>query len=124
MNRNTVTVGEGQLFWPATESHTDRYGSVVLVTGGSDDKDTYAVLDRTLQGRHGTLTAVVVQTGDEILLGSGTVFIEQAWDDDDAQAVGLRPDDGRSNDWLNQAALRSLHAQVVRLVLTGTTAPV
>ncbi|MEV6603483.1 hypothetical protein [Kutzneria sp. NPDC051319] len=53
--------------------------------------------------------------GDEIALGTGTLFTE----DTDAviTEIGLRPDDGPTHDWLNPEALYRCHSQTVRLEL-------
>ncbi|WIV57911.1 hypothetical protein [Amycolatopsis nalaikhensis] len=55
--------------------------------------------------------------GEQITLGSGTVFTEPDPDTGLPTAVGLVPDDGRDEDWLDPRALYRCHNQTVRLEL-------
>ena len=101
-------LGTGQLGWFATERRTDRYGAVALFDGEG-------IVPLTVVDGKGSLVASVVKTrqsphigdlfhgffpstpnvGDEIELGSGTVFFEDG-------AIGLRPDDDEQYTfWLN-----------------------
>jgi hypothetical protein len=55
--------------------------------------------------------------GEEITLGSGTLFTETDPDTGLPTAVGLAPDDGRDEDWFDPRALYRCHDQTVRLEL-------
>ena len=133
-----IVAGEGVLTWSADERRTDRYGLVVLMAG--DHSDECVMPDRSLVGRRGSLVAQVLETrpsphigdifhgltpsepevGERIVFGSGTVFVEQAWRGVDG--IGLRPDDGRDEFWLDPKALYRAHNQTVRLLLVPETA--
>ncbi|WP_246370320.1 phosphoadenosine phosphosulfate reductase domain-containing protein [Amycolatopsis echigonensis] len=131
----TVELGQGQLWWPRFERQTDRYGTIFLCTG--PDGADYVTFESAPVGSHGWLVAVVLETrpsvhcgdlarglaptvpavGEEITLGSGTVFTEPDPDTGLLTAVGLIPDDGRDEDWLDPRALYRCHNQTVRLEL-------
>jgi hypothetical protein len=126
----TIMLGEGRLCWGADERRTDRYGAVVLEELGG-----YWTPDPAVAGRHGTLVAHVLEVrdsdhpgdifrslgperpevGEQIVLGTGTAFVESAWRE--VQAVGLRPDDDRDTDWLDPEKLYRAQNQTVRLEL-------
>ncbi|WP_228714242.1 phosphoadenosine phosphosulfate reductase domain-containing protein [Prauserella endophytica] len=130
-----VELGQGQLWWPRFERHTDRYGTIFLCTG--PDSEDYVTFESAPVGSRGRLVAVVLETrpsvhcgdltrglapttpavGEEITLGSGTVFTEPDPDTGLPTAVGLVPDDGRDEDWLDPRALYRCHNQTVRLEL-------
>ncbi len=94
----------------------------------------YVRMDRTLTGRRGELVAEVLETresthigdwarglgpetpevGERLVLGQGTAFVEVAFDD--ADSIGLRPDDGRDEDWLDPGMLYRAHEQTVKLI--------
>jgi hypothetical protein len=131
----TIQLGLGQLWWPRSERQTDRYGTVFLLTG--PDADTYVPFENAPVGQRGRLVAVVVETrrsghcgdiarslapttptvGEEITLGTGTLFTETDTDLGEPTAVGLVPDDHRDTDWLDPRALYRCHNQTVRLGL-------
>jgi hypothetical protein len=131
----TIELGLGQLWWPRSERQTDRYGTVFLLTG--PDADTYVPFENAPVGQPGRLVAVVVETrrsghcgdiarsivpttptvGEEITLGTGTLFTETDTDLGLTNAVGLVPDDHRDSDWLHPRALYRCHNQTVRLEL-------
>lgn len=115
------------LSWPPPERRSDRYGLVGLSKNPMED---FAKLTGKIPVKqHGRLVAVVLETrdshhigdlfrgifpstpnvGDRISLGEGTLFTEE-------HCVGLKPDDGRYNDWLNPYNLYRAHDQTVRLI--------
>lgn len=53
--------------------------------------------------------------GDEITLGAGTLFVESSRYG--TTEIGVSPDDGRDDAWLDPAALYRCHDQAVRLEL-------
>lgn len=130
-----VELGQGQLWWPRFERQTDRYGTIFLCTG--PDGADYVTFESAPVGSRGRLVAVVLETrpsvhcgdltrglapmtpavGEEITLGAGTVFTEADPDTGLPTAVGLVPDDGRDEDWLDPRALYRCHNQTVRLEL-------
>jgi hypothetical protein len=136
MTQDDVVVGEGRLTWAGSERRSDRYGAVVLMHDGDSliRSSGYVQPDRSLAGRRGSLVAEVLEVrgsthigdlfrglspsipevGERITLGAGTAFVEKAWDD--VEAIGLRPDDGRGEDWLDPKALYRAHEQTVRLI--------
>jgi len=117
-------LGTGVLDWEREERISDRYGLVELFLRPGE----LVKLDRIAQPLHGRLVAVVREVrrsshiGDlfhavkptipeideRIELGTGTIFFED-------DAVGLRPDDGRSTLWLNIHVLYRVHNQTVTL---------
>ena len=122
-----VALGIGNLGWHRHERVSDRYGTVNL--SNLDDSDTYVRFDDAPIGEDGDLVAVVLETrlsahigdvfrgfrpstpevGDEITLGSGSLFVEESIH------VGLMPDDDRDSDWLDPEALYRCSDQTVRL---------
>ena len=130
MSQATTVLGEGVLNWSRAERIGDRYGAIRLAaTPWGDD---YVTWQDAPAGAEGTLCALVVATresghigdpfrgigpstpevGDEIALGTGTLFTE---DDDGVPVIGVRPDDGRDTDWMDPWALYRCHNQTVRL---------
>jgi hypothetical protein len=128
-----IDLGTGSLNWHADERRTDRYGTVHL-NRDLDSADYDPVLfDGAPVGEAGQLVAVMISTGrsfhagdwargfeaspsevgDEIVLGSGTLFVEDLGRGD--TEIGLRPDDGRDHDWLDPKSLYQCHNQTVRL---------
>ena len=129
-------IGRGVLNWPRVERIGDRYGAVVLLEEPLGDP--IANFDKVIppvelkqppDGElRGWLVAVVEETrqsghlgdvfdgvrpktpevGEEILLGSGTLFFE-------GPTVGLSPDDGRKTRWLDIRKLYRAHDQTVAL---------
>lgn len=130
-----VDLGHGELSWPRFERQTDRYGTVLLRTG--PDGEDYVPFDSAPVGARGQLVAVVLETrrpvhcgdlarglmpsipavGEVITLGSGTLFTETNPDTGLPSSVGLTPDDGREEDWLDPRSLYRCHSQTVRLEL-------
>lgn len=138
-------LGEGVLSWPRLERVSDRYGIVSLVRQPVGDpleairhppkSTTSLVLQQTeaLVGLRGKLYAQVIETrqsqhpgdiahairprtpevGDYVPLGAtGTLVVERVAGE---LCVGVQPDDGRPQQWLDTIALYSLHDQTVRL---------
>ncbi|WP_217281333.1 phosphoadenosine phosphosulfate reductase domain-containing protein [Kibdelosporangium persicum] len=113
----TIGLGQGQLWWPRFERQSDRYGTVFLLTG--PDAEDYVSFENAPVGRPGRLVAVVVETrrsghcgdiaralapttptvGEEITLGTGTLFTETDVDLGVPTAVGLAPADHRDTRW-------------------------
>lgn len=138
---HTVKLGQGQLWWARFERQSDRYGSVFLLTG-PDDED-YVSFEFAPVGRRGRLVAVVLHTrrsghcgdldrglapstpevGEEITLGTGTLFTDDDSDTRASTAVGVKPDDGRTTAWLDPRALYRCHNQTVRLELREASQP-
>jgi hypothetical protein len=137
----TIAVGQGQLWWPRFERQSDRYGTVLLLTG--PDAEDYVSFENAPVGQLGQLVAVVVETcrsghcgdiaralapttptvGEEITLGVGTLFTDTDADLGVPTAVGCGPADHRDIDWLDPRALYRCHNQTVRLELrTGSHA--
>lgn len=130
-----IDLGVGVLSWPRFERQTDRYGTVLLRTG--PDGEDYASFEAAPVGSRGQLVAVVLETrpsvhcgdfarglvpstpvvGDVITLGSGSLFTEADPDTGRPSTVGLTPDNGRDEDWLDPSALYRCHSQTVRLEL-------
>ncbi len=127
-------IGTGILNWPTTERVNDRYGIVALWP--QDDPYGQAPLPmapKPLDGVRGQLIAKVLETresthigdlfrkiypvtpevGEEIVLGEGVVFYQM--EADGRTYIGLKPEDGRSNDWMDPKKLYRAHAQYVEL---------
>jgi len=128
-------LGTGVLNWPRPERTTDRFGLVHL--DGADG--TILPLVPVETDRRGKLIAVILdlgrsfkrpqevlppelfrgrgkaspKVGDRIVLGVGTLFFE-------GNKVGLKPDDGRSTNWLKPRALARAHEQLVSLYFVET----
>jgi hypothetical protein len=121
-----IEVGQGRLSWSPDERRTGRYGMVTL-KGLATDRCLEP--DPELAGLRGSLVAQVVQAaeaddaapeewlagqGERITLGFGTVVVEPVWYY--VAGIGLRPDDGRDENWLDPDALsRAHHQREVRL---------
>ncbi|MGW5646226.1 hypothetical protein ACWEV3_40225 [Saccharopolyspora sp. NPDC003752] len=130
-----VDLGTGALYWHADERRTDRYGTVHLNKTPEGDTPDPITFGNAPIGTHGRLVAVILDTrpafhlgdwtqghtpstpatGDEITLGTGTLFVEPSRYGN--TEIGLRPDDDRDTNWLNPAALYRCHEQTVRLEL-------
>ena len=126
-------LGEGVLSWNHNERVSDRYGSVWLARAPHSNR--YVELDNLADvvGKKGRLIAYVKETreshhigdifrgvgpetpgvGEKIVLGEGLVFVEHAVG---VETIGLRPDDGRDNDWMDIKKLYRAHDQTVELV--------
>ena len=127
-------IGTGILNWPRTERVNDRYGIVALWP--RDDEYGEAPLPmapKPLDGFRGQLIVKVLEArksrhigdvfrgiypvtpevGEEIVLGEGIVFYQM--EGDGRTFIGLKPEDGRTNDWLDPKKLYRAHAQYVEL---------
>lgn len=128
-----TVLGEGVLNWSRCERIGNRYGCFHLESPPSSGK--YSAWDGAPLGQQGTLTAVIVETrqsghigdiflsvgpttpevGERVTLGAGTLFTET---DDGVPQIGLQPDDGRDELWLDVPGLYRCHNQTVRLIFT------
>lgn len=88
-------LGAGLLSWPNYERMGGRYGMVALFSNDYRGLPWNVNVD-ALVGLQGSLIAVL--DDQEFDLGSGTFFTEQ---DYGMIFVGLKPDDGRKEEWLN-----------------------
>jgi hypothetical protein len=133
-----ILLGVGVLNWDGSERRSDRYGFVNLFTDMSmekrvnfSDRLTVQKVRLLIAGRKVRLIAVVKETrksshigdlfriifpstpsiGEIIPLGEGLLtFLDDT-------TVGLKPLDGRKNDWLDPHALYRVHEQTVALVV-------
>jgi hypothetical protein len=131
-------IGYGILGWLGSERRSDRYGTVSLFDGDSNDKKLIAKpiihLEeiKKLVGKKGKLEVEVLHTrqsthigdlfrgfspstpkkGQRLTLGEGKLFTELV---EGINTVGLRPDDGRDSDWLQPEQLYKAHEQTVNL---------
>lgn len=131
------------LTWVQQERITDRYGTVFLTDCNSlGGREADFVMDvqlvLRLLGQTGTLLVIVQVTrpsthigdrtrgivprmpkvGEQIVLGSGTLFSEGYPPCSGSLQVGVRPTDGRTADWLSPQALYRAHEQTVRLLFS------
>ncbi len=132
---DNIVLGTGVLNWHPDERRTDRYGTVYLNRAPDDHTFDPVRFDDPPVGTRGRLVAVILATrpsfhvgdwsrghtpttptaGEEITLGTGTVFVEPSRYG--TTEIGLRPDDDRDTAWLDPAALYRCHEQTVRLEL-------
>jgi hypothetical protein len=136
---HALGLGRGALNWPAIERKSGRYGLVALYpeaeTGAEDAPLPLAQADRA--GVAGRLFVRVAtgrpsyhagdafrgifppknppESGEERTLGHGTLFFERASEGGTPKLVGVRPADGRPDDWLDPRALYDVHNSVVEL---------
>lgn len=123
-----VVLEQGTLGWAARERISDRYGQVKLYVDGAEVMMRLDVL--VLEGVHGTLVADVIEThdsthvgdwfhgvypvtpkvGERITLGRGRLRFETE------TSVGVEPEDGREDLWMDIHALYRAHSQLVKLV--------
>lgn len=140
-----MITGKGIFCWDATERRTDRYGSFSLDVRGYDGNGFY--LDASwhndpvkMCGVRVKITAEILvsrdsahagdhvrgivptrpETGETIVLGIGEFFAEPATWNRSGYSVGVRPSDGRSNDWFEPEKLYRLHDQTVLITITET----
>ena len=126
-------IGTGILNWPRHERMFDRYGLVALWPRDDEYGSPLPMDVVPLEGVRGQLIAKVLEArqsthigdlfrdlrpetpevGEEIVLGEGVVFYELH--EDGQVFVGLKPEDGRTNDWLDPKMLYRAHAQYVEL---------
>lgn len=122
-------IGTGQLTWQRHERISDRYGSVWLMTQGTEAPEPITVPKNgigTIYARviepipsdhigdmfHGYRQRELPANGVKVPLGYGSVFTEQ---NNGITSIGVRPIDKRRTDWLNPVALYNLHNSVVEL---------
>ncbi|GAA1937853.1 hypothetical protein [Amycolatopsis minnesotensis] len=130
-----IILGTGVLNWHADERRIDRYGTVHLTRNPDDGTPDSVLFDTAPVGARGQLVAVITGTrpafhlgdiahglgvdpaavGDKITLGAGTLFVESSRYG--TTEIGVSPDDGREDSWLDPAALYRCHDQTVRLEL-------
>jgi len=135
-----ICLGSGTLTWARSERISDRYGSVFLIRDGDDSTTTTPSVSLITEsvaeqhaGQRGKLIAHITaarpsthigdlfrgifprpqKVGRNITLGVGTLFTEPL--EYGGVQIGLRPDDGRSHDWLSPRALYDAHEQTVSL---------
>ncbi len=126
-------IGTGILNWPRHERVYDRYGVVALWPRDDEHGDPLSMDVVPLEGIRGQLIAKVLEArksshigdlfreiypvtpevGEEIVLGEGIVFYDV--NSDGRTFIGLKPEDGRTNDWLDPKKLYRAHAQYVEL---------
>lgn len=130
-----IILGKGPISWQKSERISNRYGAVGLFTENSGneriaDKVThYRDNIKNNIGKKGKLVCEILETrestyigdmfhgvypkmpnvGDIIELGEGTLFIEGD------NAIGLKPDDGRTTLWMDINKLYNVHEQTVNL---------
>ena len=123
-------LGVGVMSWLGSERRSDRYGSVGLFTDPTGEKmpiksdisgngELIAVVKETRESHHigdffRGLFPSTPNVGDKIILGSGDLFFEDG-------CVGLKPDDGRSHDWLDPEQLYRAHDQTIELYFKQTS---
>jgi hypothetical protein len=132
---DTIVLDRGALNWHPDERRIDRYGTVHLNSTPDGRAFTPVLFDAAPVGTRGRRVAVIVATrssfhlgdhvrgvgpnpatvGAEISLGAGKLFVQES--EFGHAEIGLRPDDGRDEAWLDPAALYRCHGQVVRLEL-------
>jgi hypothetical protein len=133
-------IGTGPLSWARNERISDRYGYVFLNENNSfsqfiDDALTSLATIKNLVGSKGYLLAVVntprksthtgdlthnifpstPKKGDEILLNEVPGTLVHETHADGYEQIGIRPDDGRKDFWLNPHKLYRVHEQTVNL---------
>lgn len=128
MNKQRLKLGQGVLGAPSWERHSDRNGVVHLTPNHQrfGNGEGTVVFDRAPVGKTGQLVARVIDDrnkprsnplprgprvltpfewkaadGDEVVIGHGELFTEQLTVDNRPRLIGVRPLDGREEDWLN-----------------------
>lgn len=111
-----IVLGEGVLGWTSGERQIDRYGAVHLNYGRKDKKD----FAEAPVGRLGELFAEILHSssapGEVIFLGEGELFTERQYTG--LVSLGVKPVDGRAENWLSVEGLYRCDGNVVRLVFT------
>jgi hypothetical protein len=122
-----VILGEGVLNWQREERICNRYGAVHLETRAGSD--TFAAFRNIPAGQPGVLVARILENGEPgfmavgrelplpepgtvVMLGMGVLFRESP---DGIPSVGVEPQDGRRENWMDPDTLAVVHQQVVRL---------
>ncbi|MDQ3318612.1 MAG: hypothetical protein M3522_14945 [Actinomycetota bacterium] len=137
-----IILGTGSLNWPAGERKSDRYGLVLLLDAaeepthlGGPGANAAHTTASELAGTRGRLIARVVTprasyhvgdvfrgifppeaplaVGEKRVLGTGTLFFGGGASP--TTAVGLEPEDGRPDDWLDPEVLYELHNSIIEL---------
>lgn len=141
----TRITGTGILGWDGSERRSDRYGTFVLMSTGYDDNGSavagWSAPPASLAGRRVRIVATVTATrgsshigdifrgiypttpalGEEVDLGTGVLFVHHFdWPNGEGLGVGLRPDDGRPDNWMDPGKLYRLHDQTVSVVIETT----
>ncbi len=119
-------LGAGDLDWNRAERRSDRWGTVKLFEESDPVRDQGISLSTTnIVGRRGSLLALVKKVrpswtrneftrvatpeiGEEIVLGRGTLFIEE-------DSVGLKPSAEKEENWLSRKNLFKVHSLTVEL---------
>lgn len=137
-------LAEGELNWSRGERQSDRYGAVLIQTGGffartqeelaAELPAEYARFENAPIGALGRLLVEVTATresnhvgdlereikpttpevGEQITLGEGELFVEID-ERENVASIGVRPADGRETDWMDVQSLYRAHSQDVRL---------
>lgn len=143
MKSNTTLVydlGTGALSWGAADRRSDRYGAVMLmeINPGDPEQDLLRY-ESLLAGTRGTLSAKIIEVrksghigdlfhgfqpggaiqGEVLNLGVGTLFYETVGK---YRVVGVQPDDGRDEFWLDPKLLYRAHECIVKLTFTPDVA--
>jgi len=125
-----ILIGRGVLTWNKLERISDRYGTVWLHQDGTEE----APVELHIPKGRGTLVALVIdaresdhigdlfrhiypvtpKTGDRLELGTGEAFAEKKGRS--PLSIGVKPDDGRKNDWLDPEKLYRCHNSLVELI--------
>ena len=105
-----VPVGEGMAHLPGNERTTGRFGCISLV---ATDYTEACHFDDAPVGQHGWLVAELLSAGHSFVLGQGTLFLDHTYF---FQAIGLVPDDGRAECWLDPAELGQIDERLIRLL--------
>jgi hypothetical protein len=142
-----ILLGHGILTWDGSERRTGRYGTITLDdTDFAETVKTPSHLDvsaiEQLCEQRVTLKAVVVESrqsghagdrfldiypstpliGDTIIIGTGKLFvIPISWGN--GLSIGLQPQDGREEQWIDPGILYRLHDQTIQLFATTTDQP-
>lgn len=131
-NFNSYFIGQGSLNWNGGERISDRYGYIGLFDENNEDHlMDFSEESKKLKGRHGSFRVEVVEyrRSDHIgdlfrgfspekpdketyMLGTGTLSFTTIgeW-----EYIGLVPDDGRSDNWLDPEVLYKVHTSIVKL---------
>ena len=138
-----VTVAQGVLGWGRSERISDRYGAVFFASEPtppikSEDSLPAEVFDSlsNVVGSEGTLSATVLtpresghigdiirgfvqdrvpETGETLVLGEGTLFVDSQPDPMYTAHIGVEPIDDETTDWLDPEILYTLHNCTVEL---------
>lgn len=113
-------IGEGHMRVPPAESHSGRFGAVMLLNEGGTPVPLRefkvigtAVLTATIPAETAHAVGRPAQTE---LLGAGALFFERTvWNGRPAMAVGVRPRDGRLEAWLDPRTVIGLKDLRIRL---------